>query len=384
LPVHQSRNAAAVLRSLHLALLILVPLLVCWSTAVAAGSAEPATAVDVTRFGARPDGKGDSGPAFARAAAELNLRVGGRILVPPGVYNFDTTFDIPKFTISAVVEFEMVGATLKTTKPIAIFRRLPADQNEAMQMLGAVFLLTGGRFAGTGLPGQIGLEFATTYSSIIRATQFELLDIGFDGYFNLGLRFENVRTTLNRTIDLRIQSGRDKWLGADKYNSASNHTTFEGVRIYSGPATLANIAVLGASGVSIRNSIIEGHDPVNGIYFDNEGAIVHTFIVENLHSESTPENAIITLKGTKPGGVHRISTVFFQTAHTLLDARELSASRISIEDIPYVAPLKSAFKLDPTSPMARSGSWRFVDWPASAKDARWWSGGIVPENLTQH
>jgi hypothetical protein len=372
--------AATLLGSARLALLILA---YGWTSAVAQ-PAEQAAAVDVTLYGARPDGSGDSGPAFARAAASLDLKVGGRIVAPPGVYNFDTTFDIPKFAGSAMVEFVMVGATLKTTKPIAIFRRLPADQNEAMQMIGAAFLITGGRFVGTELPGQIGLELATTYSSIIRATQFEWLDIGFDGYFNLGLRFENVRSTLNRTIDLRVQSGRGKWPGADRFNSGSNHTTFEGVRVYSAEGAFANIAVLGASGVSIRNSIIEGHNPVNGIYFDNEGAIVQAFIVENLHSESAPQNAIITLKGTKPGGVYRISTVFLQTAHTLLDARELGASRISIEDIPYVAPLKSAFKLDPSSTMAGGGSWRFVNWPAAAKDARWWADGIVPDNLTQH
>jgi hypothetical protein len=327
---------------------------------------------------------GDCGPAFARAAAALDIRHGGRIVVPPGSYNFDTTFDIPKFAGSAVVEFSMVGATLKTTKPIAIFRRLPADQAEAMRMVGAVFLFTGGRFLGTGEPGQIGLELAASYASIIRATQFENLDVGFDGAFNLGLRLENVRTTANRTIDLRVQGGRGKWPGASRFNSASNHTTFEGVRVYSAKDAFANIAVLGSSGVSIRNSIIEGNDPVHGIYFDNEGAIVHAFTVENVHSESTPRNAVITLRGAKVGGVMRVSNVFLQTAHTLLDVRELASSRITIESIPYVAPLKSAFKLDPISPMAKGGTWRFVDWPGDARDARWWPGGVVPANLTLH
>ncbi len=369
---------------MRLALLILASVLAAgWTTAVAQ-PVKQAAAVDVTRFGARPDGSGDSAPAFAKAAASLDLAAGGRIVVPPGIYNFDTTFDIPKFGNSAVVEFVMIGATLKTAKRIAIFRRLPADQNEAMQMLGAMFLITGGRFVGSELPGQIGLELAATYSSIIRATQFEALDIGFDGYFNLGLRVENVRTAANGTYDLRVQSGGGKWPGADRFNSGSNHTTFEGVRIWSGEGTLANIAVLGASGVSIRNSIIEGRSPVNGIYFDNQGAIVQTFIVENLHSESTPQNAIITLKGAKPGGVYRISTVFLQSAHTLVDARELAPSRLTIESIPYIPPLTTAFKLDPTSQMARGGSWRFIDWPADAKDARWWSGGVAPDNLTQH
>lgn len=371
-----------------LGLTAIAPLFAVVSAAAAAQPvAEPAVlrsgVVDVTQFGAQPDGTGDSGPAFLRAASQLDLRVGGRIVVPPGTYNFDTTFEIPKFVGSAVVEFSMAGATLKTTKPIAIFRRLPADQIEAMQLIGAMFLFNGGRFVGTGAPGQIGMEFATTYSSIIRATQFEQLDIGFDGYFNLGLRFENVRTAVNRTIDLRVQSGRGKWPKANRFNAGSNHTTFEGVRIYSAKGAFANIAVLGASGVSIRNSIIEGRDPIHGIYFDNEGAIVQTFIVDNLHSESAPENAIVTLKGAKTGGVYRISTVFLQSAKTLVDARELGASRITIESIPYVAPLKSAFKLEPSSPMARAGTWHFVDWPAAAKDARWWSGGQAPAIVAQ-
>jgi hypothetical protein len=194
-----------------------------------------------------------------------------------------------------------------------------------------------------------------------------------------------VRATLNRTVDLRVQTGIGKWPDATRFNSQSNHTAFEGVRVYGAKDAFANIAVIGSGGVSIRNSILEGLDPVNAIYFDNQGSIVHTFIVDNLHSENTPSNAIIKLKGAKTGGViARISTVFTQSAPTLLDARELGASRITIEDIPYVAPLTSAFKLDPSSPMARAGSWRFVNWPGNAKDSRWWAGGTVPENLIQY
>jgi 16S rRNA (cytidine1402-2'-O)-methyltransferase len=35
--------------------------------------------VDITLHGAHPDGSGDAGPAFARAAAQLDLKAGGRI-----------------------------------------------------------------------------------------------------------------------------------------------------------------------------------------------------------------------------------------------------------------------------------------------------------------
>lgn len=341
------------------------------------------TTIDVRQHGARPDGTGDNGPAFARAAAMLNLNVGGRIVVPPGSYNFETTFDIPKFTSNAVVEIVMVGATLKTTKPISIFRRLPSDQNEANQIVGATFLLTGGRFVGTGVEGQVGVELAATYSSIIRATRFEQLDIGFDGYFNLGMRFENVRTAVNRTADLRVQSGRGKWSNATRFNSGSNHTTFEGVRVYSAKDAFANIIVLGASGVSIRNSIIEGRDPINGIYFDNEGAISQVFVVENLHVENAPSNAIITLKGGKTDSSIHISSVFVQTASALLDARELAPSRITVADIPYVASLTTGFKLDPDSPMFRRGRWRITNWPSDVGEARWWQTGAAPADLTR-
>ncbi len=345
---------------------------------------QPVADVDVTDFGARPDGTGDSAPAFVRAARTLELDVGGRILVPPGTYNFETTFNIPKFTNHAVVEFYMVGATLKTDNSITIFSRLPSDQAEATKMIGAVFLITGGRFVGSGRDGQKGIELAATYSSIIRATQFQALDVGFDGYFNLGLRLENVRTTLNRTVDLRIQSGWKKWPNATKFNSASNHNTFEGVRVFGAEGAFANIAVLGASGVSIRNSIVEGKNPVNAIYFDNQGAISHVFIVDNLHSESHPSNAVISLRGAKQGGVIRISAVFLQTASTLVDARELAVSRITLQEIPYTAPLDVAFKLNPQSPMAWNGNWRFVDWPGDAENPSWWSNRTVPRKIVQY
>jgi polygalacturonase len=46
----------------------------------------PARDFDVTRFGARPDGKTDASEAFARAIAEANRAGGGRVVVPEGVF----------------------------------------------------------------------------------------------------------------------------------------------------------------------------------------------------------------------------------------------------------------------------------------------------------
>ena len=46
----------------------------------------PNRTFNITRFGAKPDGKTDCTPAFRSAIAECNRRGGGRVLVPPGVY----------------------------------------------------------------------------------------------------------------------------------------------------------------------------------------------------------------------------------------------------------------------------------------------------------
>lgn len=46
----------------------------------------PNRAFNVTRFGAKPDGRTDCTAAFRGAIAECNRRGGGRVIVPPGVY----------------------------------------------------------------------------------------------------------------------------------------------------------------------------------------------------------------------------------------------------------------------------------------------------------
>jgi polygalacturonase len=46
----------------------------------------PARDFNVTRFGAKPDGKADSSEAFRRAIAEANRAGGGRVVVPEGVF----------------------------------------------------------------------------------------------------------------------------------------------------------------------------------------------------------------------------------------------------------------------------------------------------------
>lgn len=337
--------------------------------------------VDVTAFGARPGVEFDNGPAFSAALRALHVEVGGRIVVPPGIYKIDSSVEIPKFGGNAVLDFEMSGATLRTEAPIAILSRMPKDQSEAQRIVGSVFRFHGGRFVGSSRPGQIGLRLGATYASFLDGVQFDRLEIGFDGYFNLDLRIQNVRATANAMFDIRVGSGAGKWPGATIFNAGSNHTTIDGVRIYSAKDAIANIAIYGASGVSIRNSIVEGEDPTDAILYDNQGAVTQVFIIDNLHSESTPSNAIIRIAGKKAGMIYSISNIFFQTARTLIDARDIGVSIIDIRNVPYVASLREGFLLSPGSGGVFGTLWRFDNWPGDIFEQRWWAGGRRPMNL---
>ena len=72
-------------------------------------------------------------------------------------------------------------------------------------------------------------------------------------------------------------------------------------------------------GVTIRDSISECGNPTSSIYFDDQNSTtVKSFDVDNFHSENSPTNAVITMRGLGQG-TYTINRVFAQTAATLLD-----------------------------------------------------------------
>ena len=122
-----------------------------------------------------------------------------------------------------------------------------------------------------------------------------------------------------RAICATIEGGVGNWSGANLNNSQSNATIFENVRACSANSSTSSFMILDSDGVTIRDSISECGNPTSSIYFDDQNSTtVKSFDVDNFHSENSPTNAVITMRGVGQG-TYTINRVFAQTAATLLD-----------------------------------------------------------------
>ena len=341
-------------------------------------------AVNVLAYGAKNDGTGDNGPAFTAAAQSLSATKGGTIVVPPGTYNFTNSWDLSQFAEGSIVTIEMSGATLKTTQPIAILKRVPADQSTALNvMVGAIFRIHGGLFQGNRTAGQIGIQLDATYGSVVDGVYLQNFDVGFDGAFDLMMKIENSRAYGNLTTAFKIESGVGSWSGATVNNSQSNDTTIENVRDAVDTGATSTFMILASDGVTIRNCISEGGNPTSNIYFDDQNSTtVKLFTVDNFHNENSPANAIITMRG-RGTGTYTINQVFSQTADTLLDNNGMGVSRFVIKNIPWV-PFTTAFKLSAGTGGVYGTSWHFENWGDGVSDitsSSLWQNGNVPNDL---
>jgi hypothetical protein len=345
------------------------------------GSKSP-DGISILDYGGKNDGTGDNGPACEAALAALSLTVGGTIVFPPGTYNFNTTCQIPAFREPAVVTFKIEGAILATSALIHILERRPTDQANASALVGAMFRFHGGVFQGSSQSGQVGIWLGASYNSVVSDTQFNNLDIGFDGVFALHTLIMNARTRRNLTNDFKFESGVGNWGDATVNNSQSNDCVLQNVRIFSSSGQEANIKILASDSITIRDSIVEGENPVNAVYFDDQrSTTVKLFQVYNLHSENAPSNAIFYMRGVG-GGNYTFEKVFSQTAPTFLDVSNLGTSIISIKDIPWVKPFTTAFKLA----SAYGTFWNFDNWGAGntdITDTKWWQDSRVPQAIFQ-
>lgn len=333
---------------------------------------------NVLNHGADPSGSGDASVAFNAAVAALNVTRGGIIIAPPGRYNLDNPVDFPGFADGARVAVHMDGAHIVTDNVISMFRRMPTDQTHAGVLIGGQFHFFGGFFDGTSQAGQKGFEFGCTYGSTMRGTHFQQLDVGFDGYFNLLMNFQQCRTTNCRTDSFVVQGGN--WSGAGLANAQSNLNTFDSCRVFGAATQSAHFKFLDASGCAMRDCVSEGANPVNSVHFDDQGAtVVKDFRAENLHCECTPSNAIFLLAGLG-GGTYTFDGCFSQTATTFLDVSGLTgAAYFNIHNVPVVSSFSPAFAGNPGG-----ATWFITGWGNGTSDlmtTAHWSGGVVPGQI---
>lgn len=350
----------------------------------------------VTDFGADPTGVNDSSAACTAALNSFTLTVGGTLIFPAGTYKFNSACDIPAFSGSAMVKFALTGATITTTNAINLFRRLPVSQTSADQTVGTEYIFEGGNLKGSGLTGQIGIFLGANYKSLFIGNHVQNLDVGIDCVFCLGATFINVKATNNLTYGIKLESACAVydyntnlcttlwWTGGSRFNSQSNASTIIGFRNYARAGSTAAIAVLAASDVVIRESVLEGAAPVNNIYFDDlEATVIKNLVIENVHNENLPSNAMFKFKGVG-GGVYLIKNIYWGASTNFLDFSELTNGNYVIENIPYTSGLSGkAFVGVP----AGTTTFTINQWGpgnADVTDAAWWSNGSAPINLLAH
>lgn len=354
--------------------------------ALLAGCTPISKAVSVLDFGASNDGTGDCGPAFTQAASQLKLDQGGVVDVPPGIYNFDTPFQIPLFRQGATVDFNMVGAVLKTTNTIPIFDRFPTNQTQASAIIGAAIRFNGGRFVGTALPGQTGIRLSCTYLGAVNGTQFESLGVGLDAYFCLGLRVAGSRGTVNTVADWRLQSGTNSytgigWSGATINNSACNMSVLDGCRSYASANQPYQLGVFSSSGISVENCIFEGGNPTNNIRFDwLKSTTVKDFRIVNTHTENSPKDAI--LYGAWSGII--LIDGLYRPNSPIVNANDTWAgAMLHIKNVPWISYAGSIlFKCTGTYKPSITVE-NLAANSISALTTNLWQNGVIPTGVQQ-
>ncbi len=322
----------------------------------------------------------DNGPAFSASLLTLNP-LGDTWIVPRGNYNFTSSIVVPHWSSGTHFTFLLDGAVLSTTNPIVIMDRYPTNQTEASSILTAI-IIHGGTFHGTGLTNQTGIRLGATYNSVVDSTSFQSLGVGLDGYFDLGMDVRNSLGTLNSVSDWRIQSGTNKttligWAGATLGNSQCNNCVFWKDRSYASVSQPSQLAVYGCDGTSVIDCIFEGFNPVDAIWYDDQGSTTcRTFSMKNIHSENLPSDALVNL--TLQSGIFNLDTIYRQLDNPLLNCSNSGAIIFNIENVAYVGNLTTAFKAGPNF---TGWTWHFNNWNgASTLNTNWWAGGITQNN----
>lgn len=337
----------------------------------------PLPGLDLRDFGAKADDATDMSAAVTNALAALDRAVGGIVEIPPGKYYLGASVVIPKdFQEGAQVVIRGYGAQLRTDQAIAMIRRTPANQSEALNtMVGASIVVEGLRGVGSGLAGQTFIQLGATFYSRLIACAAVSCGVGFDLQFCLNARLEQCRANNSETHGFWIRTGT--WSGADGFNSQSNHATLANCRTYSKTGAQTGFNIVGCNGVVLDSCITEGGDPVRNVLFDFGGTgVTRHFVVRNLHCENAPSGSHLYIKAQ---GTVELDGLWYQTGTVLVEWAD-SAHYTVVRNVPWVAsqtPFKCA--------NVNAGAYRFQNVGAGidCTQAARWVGNAVPASLVQ-
>lgn len=284
-----------------------------------------------------------------QAAIDANATNGAHLWFPKGTYRFNSGVTLPSNSTAKWVFDAPLGTTIRTSNAITLIARTPTSQANADQMIAALGCVTirNLTFQGSINSGQVGIAIGATYGALVDSCNF--FDLGTAVLFRFGLKTYINNCTFGNIVTDSIRLDYGNWSGATNTNSQSNMSTINSCRVYNRAGANSAFYIRASSGVAIRDSIIEGLDPVYGIFFDAFGStVVKDFTIDNLHVECLPTAAAIFLKGQ--GGCCSIRGVFMQgtlpTGAYFIDNSQNYGTPISIDiaDIPFlVSPNPAGF-----------------------------------------
>ena len=313
-----------------------------------------ATAPYITpiEYGAIPDDAIDDSAAFqAMFDAMGTADIPTLVMIPAGVYNIQTTIDIPRISGAAGITQTILGygATLTTTATnISIFRQMPADQTAASTEISSSRLIVKGiSFDGDLQSGQVAIEMGAQYSARIQDCTFDNLGKGVVVTFGLKTVIDNCRFTANVDNDLILQTAGDDidgggpvWTGGTVSNSASNASIVKDCRFFGRVGHHSNVAVLGSDQVVLNRIIVEGNGDGYGVFFDRQGStLINSFVLDHPWFEGP--SLQVNIKSNARGLV-KVNHMERTLDVPLFDAAGTTSSNTTIEiDLPYIGNLST-------------------------------------------
>jgi len=275
-----------------------------------------------------------------QAAIDANATNGAYLWFPKGTYRFNSGVTLPVNATAKWVFDAPLGTIIRTSSAITLLSRNPSDQTNALNTIANNTLtIRNLTFQGSGSSGQVGVSIGSTYGALVDNCYFVSLDKGLIFRFGLKAVIRNCFFTDNVTESIVLRHG--DWAGASVINSQSNSSTVQSCRIYNRAGATSSIAVIATSDVSIRDSIIEGFNPVYGVFFDTLAApVVKNIVIDVCHLECIPTASAFYFKGT--GGTATVRSVFAQGTLSagayLIDNSQFHGSpmNVHVSDMPNI------------------------------------------------
>lgn len=290
--------------------------------------------IKVEDFYRPKDGKDDA-PSIQRAMNYIDSLGHGTVEFS-GTKNYllDSPIELPRYSKAGrrIIILNGNGCSITGKSGNDIFRRIPADQKEALdKMMSTRFLIRDFSFQG----GKTAINLGASYGSAIENCNFTAPeDAAIDVQFGLSTSIRHCSVTNPKKDAFVLRCGND-W-GGNTNNSQSNHSVIEMCRVYATKTTESSFKILGSGGVVLRDAISEGSNEANySVYFDRlNSTTVRMFTVENFHLEHAPKIAGIYLNHT---GIATIDGLFAQLSYKdfPLIMAAAGAEQITLRNIPH-------------------------------------------------